>query len=83
MSAKQPQPQPFVVRAKVVRLATADGLVACGEHVKVGDVFFVDLNTAHDVGLINVDQKVPHVKRVVQEVVQGGWLLHECLEVLA
>lgn len=75
------KPMPFLVRARLTKLVTDDGLVEMNKGCQVGRVFLVDLSTAEDAPLLNERYKVSHVKRVVREV-EGNLLPMECLELL-
>jgi hypothetical protein len=77
-----PQRQPFIVRAKLTRKITEDGLTEVHEHVPIGTMYLIDLNTAEDMPLFNTQYHIAHIKRLVREYETGGYLPLECLEVL-
>jgi len=67
-----------IVRATLVKRVTADGLMEMHDHVAVGTVYQVDLDSLAEIPLLNTVTGVRHRKRMVQDVL-GGWLPVELL----
>ena len=77
---------PVIVRAKLAKHATADGLCEFVASVPIGTVYLIDLATKHRQRMLNTDRGVTHEKEIVREYqingTPGGWLPLECLELL-
>ena len=67
--------------ARLIKRATDDGLYEFHDDVPLGRVYDVDLVHARIVPLFNVAKQVAHEKVLVVDLVRGGWLPLECLEV--
>ena len=72
--------QPYLVRARVVKLTSDDHMLELTSDVNVGDVFIVDISTRCVAHLLNRKYAVVHDKEVVQCAETGGWLAVECIE---
>lgn len=69
------------VKAVVVSLKTADGMMPFEPHVKLGDTYFVDVNSRRVVNLFNIQFNVVHAKEVFAAD-NGRWLPTELLRVV-
>lgn len=67
-----------VVKAALIALRTADGLVECGEGVEVGREYLVDVDTRRTVQLFNFEHGCRHTKEIINAV-DGAWLPMELL----
>ena len=72
----------FLVRARLVKVATEDGLWATVSNVHKGDLFIIDLYTKATVCLQSKTTHEVVEKEIVQCMETGGWLPVECLELL-
>lgn len=67
------------VKAKVIALKTADGLMEFKGFVQVGKVYEVDPETRRTAQFFNTEKGVLHVKEIV-DVDNGRWLPTELLQ---
>lgn len=69
------------VPARLIALATADGMIEFEDGVPLGRIYRVDLQTRQPVTLYNLDRRCSHRKEMVRAE-NGYWLPIECLKVL-
>ena len=79
-------PTPIIIRARLVKLASADGLVEFEDGTPIGKIYIIDLATKERQRMKNIKHGAVHEKDVVREYCLdgslGGWLPLECLELL-
>lgn len=71
---------PCLVQARVIKLATDDGLLKLTDDVTIGQVYVVDISTRATTVLLNKDKQQLHEKEIMQCAEDGGWLALECIE---
>lgn len=69
-----------VARARLVKRSTEDGLVEIRDHVPLGKIYRVVIETRRTVTLYNSVRRVRHKKEIIDEV-SGRWLPVECLRI--
>lgn len=77
-----------LVKAKLIKLTTSDGLLDFWEETPLGKVYIVDADSGEEVEMYNVDKNIYHKQRVISTVdpvtrKTTGWLPVECLEIEA
>ena len=75
-----PIPRTYVA-ARLIALATADGMIEFSEDVPLGRTYHVDLQSRRSAVLYNFERCCSHEKVIVQDQ-SGYWLPMECLKVL-
>lgn len=76
------KPKAVVVRARVSKLKTDDGLLELVPAMRVGRTFFIDVTTIREAHLLHEDLGIEHTKELVSEVMTGDLLPLECLEIV-
>lgn len=66
-----------IVKAKVIKLESDDGLVKFDSYI--GKEYIVDVDEVVDVELISIEKETKHKKKMVLDV-QGGYIPVELLE---
>lgn len=66
-------------RAKLVKHATADGLIEMEDSVPLGKEYVVDLDTRAPKAMFHLVQQIHHEREMVAAV-DGGWLPTELLD---
>ena len=69
-----------VVKAKLIKRCTNDGVVEMNDNVPLGRTYSVDLDTIYKFEMINTEKKVQKKRQVIHDVL-GGWLPLEMLEI--
>jgi hypothetical protein len=67
-----------IVEMKLVKRKTDDGLIEIYDHVKLGKIYKVDLDTLQKQRLYNKDYQKEHDKLMIH-VTDGGWFPYELL----
>lgn len=77
-----------LVKARLIKLATSDGLIEFWEETPLGKVYIVDADSdsGEEIEMYNVDKDIYHKQRVISTVDPitqkiTGWLPVECLEI--
>lgn len=71
-----------IVKARLVKRATADGLLEFMPQVPIGKIYEIDIKSRRLTDMFNIEQGLRHSKEVVNEAHGGGWLCMELLEVI-
>lgn len=69
-----------IVKAKLVKLVTDDGLVCVHDNVPIGKEYLIDYDTMHVAQGHNTEKNVDWEKIIVFDLL-GGWLPIELLEI--
>lgn len=70
-----------LVKARLAKLATDDGLVEFKDGVELGREYLIDLDSKQRCWMRNFDRNVRHEKELVYAD-NGRWLPFECLELI-
>lgn len=68
-----------IVKAKLKKRATEDGLIEFQNNVPLGKEYIVDADTIEEVGMFNYEKKVEHRKVIIREYPSRQWLPMELL----
>jgi hypothetical protein len=71
-----------LVRARLARVKTEDGLAEVMPHVKVGKEYWIDIESARAVGAFNTELNVLHTKKIVNVYDHGEFAGYMYLELL-
>lgn len=72
----------MIVRARLIKLKTDDGLVESVDGVPLGREYLIDLSTRRRQQMYNIDVHRCHEKDIVDEYPSGRWLVLDMLEIL-
>lgn len=75
-----------IVKAKLVKRCTDDGLCDVQDHIEIGKIYHVDLRTVRTQRMKNVAKGVWHTKTIIDVVnptthVREGWFAYELLQI--
>lgn len=73
----------MIVRARLVKLRTDDGLIESVDDVPLGREYRIDLTTRRLQKMYNTDRQRFHQKEIINEYPSGRWLVLEMLEILS
>lgn len=71
-----------IVKAKLKKLKTDDGMVEILPDIPLGKIYFIDLDSKRILRAYNIEFHQMHSKESVQDVSSGGWLPMELLEIV-
>ena len=58
--------------AKLIKLATDDGMFECADHVKIGTRYLVDMDTKKKLVFFNNKHRATHMKEMIDTVENGA-----------
>jgi hypothetical protein len=67
---------------QLVKRKTNDGLMEVHDHISLGKIYIIDLDSMRTDILFNTVQKQKHKKVMVTEVISGGSMPLELLEII-
>jgi hypothetical protein len=70
-----------MTQARLIAKATADGLYEFNDDVELGKIYNIDLAHAQAVQFLHIEKNIVHVKTMVKDLDNPGWLPLECLAV--
>lgn len=69
-----------IVKAKLIKRCTDDGIVEMNDNVPLGKTYNVDLDTIYKIEMIDTEKNVQKKREVIHDIL-GGWIPLEMLEI--